>query len=102
MATLAKVSLYLSGGCELHFGGQSTVELPGTVAADTTLGAFVVWCGRSLATHRADQFLSAGGDGLRPGILCLVNDCDAEVMGGWAYVLQEGDNIAFISTLHGG
>lgn len=44
----------------------------------------------------------ANGFVLRPGILALVNDCDAEVFGGAAYVLEDNDVVAFISTLHGG
>lgn len=38
----------------------------------------------------------------RPGILVLVNDTDWELEGEGDYVLQEGDEIVFISTLHGG
>lgn len=38
----------------------------------------------------------------RPGILCLINECDWELEEEDAYVLQPGDNILFISTLHGG
>ena len=38
----------------------------------------------------------------RPGILVLVNDTDWELEGEGAYVLKDGDEIVFISTLHGG
>ncbi len=38
----------------------------------------------------------------RPGILCLINDVDWELEGKLEYVVQEGDCITFISTLHGG
>lgn len=38
----------------------------------------------------------------RPGILVLINDADWELEGGEAYLLQPGDNILFVSTLHGG
>lgn len=38
----------------------------------------------------------------RPGILVLINDADWELEGEEAYELQEGDNILFVSTLHGG
>jgi len=38
----------------------------------------------------------------RPGILVLVNDTDWELEGEGDYVLQNGDEIVFISTLHGG
>lgn len=38
----------------------------------------------------------------RPGILCLVNDADWELLGELDYEIQPKDNILFISTLHGG
>ena len=38
----------------------------------------------------------------RPGILVLVNDADWELEGEDNYQLQQGDNILFVSTLHGG
>ena len=42
------------------------------------------------------------GETVRPGILVLVNDADWELMGQLDYQLQSGDNVVFISTLHGG
>jgi ubiquitin related modifier 1 len=38
----------------------------------------------------------------RPGILVLINDADWELEGEDKYELQHGDNIIFVSTLHGG
>lgn len=38
----------------------------------------------------------------RPGILVLVNDTDWELEGEGGYELKGGDEIVFISTLHGG
>ncbi len=38
----------------------------------------------------------------RPGILCLINDADWELEGEETYELRGGDNILFVSTLHGG
>ncbi|KAM9878743.1 Ubiquitin-related modifier 1 [Verticillium dahliae] len=38
----------------------------------------------------------------RPGILVLINDADWELEGEEAYELKAGDNILFVSTLHGG
>lgn len=38
----------------------------------------------------------------RPGILVLINDADWELEGEEAYEVQPGDNILFVSTLHGG
>lgn len=38
----------------------------------------------------------------RPGILVLINDADWELEGEEEYRIQPGDNILFVSTLHGG
>ena len=38
----------------------------------------------------------------RPGILVLINDADWELEGEDKYELQDGDQILFVSTLHGG
>ena len=38
----------------------------------------------------------------RPGILVLINDADWELEGEAAYLLQSGDEVVFVSTLHGG
>lgn len=42
------------------------------------------------------------GETVRPGVLVLINDCDWELCGTLDAVLEEKDEIAFISTLHGG
>ncbi|ORY87952.1 hypothetical protein BCR37DRAFT_375923 [Protomyces lactucae-debilis] len=39
---------------------------------------------------------------VRPGILVLINETDWELEGEGEYVLQQGDQIMFVSTLHGG
>ena len=38
----------------------------------------------------------------RPGVLVLINDADWELEGGDQYELRNGDEIFFVSTLHGG
>jgi len=38
----------------------------------------------------------------RPGIIVLVNDTDWEILEKENTVLNDNDNISFISTLHGG
>jgi len=38
----------------------------------------------------------------RPGILVLINDADWELEGEGEYEMKIGDNIVFVSTLHGG
>ncbi len=38
----------------------------------------------------------------RPGVLILINDTDWELEGEGDYQLKDGDEVVFISTLHGG
>jgi ubiquitin related modifier 1 len=38
----------------------------------------------------------------RPGILVLINDSDWELEGELEYEIKDGDDVVFISTLHGG
>jgi ubiquitin related modifier 1 len=42
------------------------------------------------------------GRSVRPGIIVLVNDTDWELLETTRYKLENGDSVAFISTLHGG
>ncbi|KAI6111653.1 ubiquitin-like modifier 1 [Pisolithus croceorrhizus] len=53
-----------------------------------------------LLTERPELFME--GDTVRPGILVLINDTDWELEGEGAYEISDGDEIVFISTLHGG
>ena len=46
--------------------------------------------------------LFVSGNSVRPGIIVLVNDTDWELIDTTKYLMQEGDSVAFISTLHGG
>ena len=50
--------------------------------------------------ERGELFMQ--GKSIRPGILVLVNDADWELAGELDYVIENKDNIMFISTLHGG
>ena len=99
---LQSLRLEFSGGCELLFKGQSSVAVGGRVPAGTTLGGLVLWIRDNLVAEKPELFLTPSMDALRPGILALVNDTDAEVLGGAEYAVQEEDVVTFISTLHGG
>jgi ubiquitin related modifier 1 len=57
-------------------------------------------CKNIMKDPRKDLFVLDGS--VRPGILVLINDADWELEGESGYELQEGDNIVFVSTLHGG
>ena len=49
---------------------------------------------------RKELFVLNGS--IRPGILVLINDTDWELEGEDKYELKKGDNVLFVSTLHGG
>ena len=100
--SLQKVVVELSGGCELLFGKQSKLVLSSLVPTGSTLSDLVRILKASYLRERPEQFLDPSGESLRPGILVLVNDVDAEVVNGFDYVIEDGDTIEFVSTLHGG
>jgi len=49
---------------------------------------------------KEEMFVS--GNSVRPGIIVLVNDTDWELLETTSYKIENNDNVAFISTLHGG
>lgn len=94
-----KVKIELSGGLELLFAKvkEHKVDLPDDVR---NMRSLIKWMQAHLLTERPELFVS--GETVRPGVLVLINDADWELDGQLDYKLQEGDSIAFISTLHGG
>jgi ubiquitin related modifier 1 len=56
--------------------------------------------GTGYATEKLELFWD--NKRLRPGILVLVNEVDWELLGSEEAKLAEGDEVTFISTLHGG
>lgn len=88
-----------SGGLENLFDNRKRidVDLPESVV---TLGDLIQWVRLNLIRERHDMFVQ--GKSVRPGVLVLVNDVDWELEDTLNYRVSEGDNISFISTLHGG
>jgi len=93
------IQVEFSGGCELLFNNQKkhSLNLPEKIL---TLKDLLQWIKETLLKERPELFISEGT--VRPGILVLINDCDWELVGGIDYEIKSGDNIVFISTLHGG
>lgn len=96
---LTRNRLLCSGGLESLFDNQKkmAVSPPESV---TDVGSLIKWVTKTLIRERHDMFVV--GDGLRPGVLVLINDVDWELEGTTAYKFASGDHISFISTLHGG
>ncbi len=101
-----RLTVELSGGAELLFGNVRSHDVSLPVAdGDGTgwnLRRLLAWIRDNLLKERPELFLGKDGVSVRPGILVLVNDADWELMGQLDYILQDGDNVTFISTLHGG
>ncbi|KAG5468326.1 hypothetical protein LSCM1_02306 [Leishmania martiniquensis] len=100
--THKKITIGLSGGCELLFNKEASLTLTNVVPAGATVSDLIGILQRDYIKERPHLFADAAGANVLPGILILVNDCDAEVLGGVAYVLEDGDEVEFVSTLHGG
>ncbi|CAG8441113.1 2431_t:CDS:2 [Funneliformis caledonium] len=102
--SLIKVKLSFSGGMELLFNNikQKHIEISSTINPPnaTTMKDLILWIRENLLKERPELFMS--GDTVRPGILVLINETDWELEGELEYEIKDGDDIVFISTLHGG
>ncbi|CAI5794435.1 ubiquitin-related modifier 1 [Podarcis lilfordi] len=101
MAAPLSLQLEFGGGAELLFDGirKHQVTLP-SQKKPWDVRNLLVWIKENLLKERPELFVQ--GDSVRPGILVLINDADWELMGELDYLLQDQDNVVFISTLHGG
>ncbi|KAJ5180340.1 ubiquitin related modifier 1 [Penicillium capsulatum] len=99
------ITVEFTGGLEMLFSNERkhNVTLPAQLenGSQTTIA--------DLLTHLVDNVMQDQRkelfimeDNVRPGILVLINDADWELEGEEKYELQQGDNIVFVSTLHGG
>ena len=92
-----------AGGAELLFGKikKHDVSLPDREdGTPWLLRQLIAWIRDNLLKERPELFVL--GECVRPGILVLVNNTDWEIVGRLDYQLADGDNVVFISTLHGG
>jgi len=97
------VKVLFYGGLDLVFSGKREldIKLPNTRATPTA---------GSLITHLTDTYLANSSkkslftkDGsVTPGILVLINEADWELDGKEDTELKAGDEVVFVSTLHGG
>ncbi|PHH68725.1 hypothetical protein CDD80_7284 [Ophiocordyceps camponoti-rufipedis] len=99
------ISVEFSGGLEMLFADQRHLSL--TLPAEDSRGrppsmAYLIHhlCQHVIQDTRKQLFVLDGH--LRPGILVLINDADWELEDEERYELKPGDNILFVSTLHGG
>ncbi|GAA6062653.1 hypothetical protein JCM10212_003465 [Sporobolomyces blumeae] len=120
--TTVQLEVQFSGGMELLFSNQHnhTIRIPryydpetitktaNVQAPEPTEGRktdvrFLIWWLREhLLEDRDRPELFSQGETIRPGILILINSTDWELEGELEYEIEDGDEIVFISTLHGG
>jgi ubiquitin related modifier 1 len=98
---MVQVTVEFVGGMDLLFGGKkdAVIEVH-SEDSNVTIVDIMVHCRDNLLTERPELFMK--GNTVRPGILVLVNDTDWELLGTTQAEIEDGDRIAFISTLHGG
>ncbi|ETR99989.1 ubiquitin related modifier 1 [Trichoderma reesei RUT C-30] len=94
-----------SGGLEMLFSDQRRHSLVLPAKDQDGKPSTIAYLIHHLCEHvmkdsRKELFVLQ--DHLRPGILVLINDADWELEGEEEYELKSGDNILFVSTLHGG
>ncbi|TFK86735.1 ubiquitin-like modifier 1 [Polyporus arcularius HHB13444] len=109
MSTIS-LKIEFGGGLELLFSNQRShrITIPANVPPEGSdvpskpvdITYLLFWLRDNLLKERAELFVENGT--VRPGVLVLVNDTDWELEGEGEYQLKDGDEIVFISTLHGG
>lgn len=81
------------------FEGQKTLNIE-LDEGDVTLERLIEVLKKDYLKDKPEMFVL--GNSVRPGIIVLVNDTDWDLLETINYKVEDGDNIAFISTLHGG
>ncbi|KAF4980191.1 hypothetical protein FZEAL_3744 [Fusarium zealandicum] len=99
------IAVEFSGGLEMLFSNkrQHSLEIPAVDGHGKPANiAYLIdyLCLNVMDDSRKELFVL--DNHLRPGILVLINDADWELEGEEAYEILSGDNILFVSTLHGG
>jgi ubiquitin related modifier 1 len=86
------------------FEGKKRIDVElGTESGDTgswTVANLIEELRVKHLKEKEEMFIQGGS--VRPGIIVLVNDTDWELLETTRYRLEAGDQVAFISTLHGG
>ncbi|KAH8689690.1 ubiquitin-related modifier 1 [Talaromyces proteolyticus] len=99
------IAIEFTGGLEILFENKRKLQLSIPAKREDGTPTNISWLIHYLVEHemrdkRKELFVLE--DHVRPGILVLINDADWELEGEEAYEIQPGDNILFVSTLHGG
>jgi len=99
------ITVEFTGGLEMLFSNdrKHKIQIPARDKDNTPVNVgYLVrhLCDHTMQDKRKELFVLDGS--IRPGILVLINDADWELEGEEEYEIVNGDNILFVSTLHGG
>jgi len=99
------ITVEFTGGLEILFSNERKLKislpLKGQNGNPPDVGYLAQYlCKNVMKDQRKELFVL--NNTVRPGILVLINDADWELEGEEKYKIQQGDNIVFVSTLHGG
>ncbi|KAM7458798.1 hypothetical protein BLSTO_00446 [Blastocystis sp. subtype 1] len=97
LAIAKMITVEFGGGMDILFHNRKKIEL---ATVPKTVNELITYLKEKELSERPELFVD--GDRLRSGILVLVNDVDWEVLEGGDTELVDGDNVLFLSTLHGG
>jgi ubiquitin related modifier 1 len=86
------ITIEFSGGMETLFNNHKQIHL---TIPNPTLTLLL----KTLALQCSNPSLLHTSGKIKPGVLCLINDVDSELLG---EELHDGDVVVLISTLHGG
>lgn len=95
------IKIEFSGGLEVLAGEKQNVEVSLSNLESNSMKYLILYVKENIIQFRKDHFIEAGTK-IKPGIIVLINNCDWEILGGENYVLNDGDVVTFIMTLHGG
>ncbi|KAJ1664472.1 Ubiquitin- modifier 1 [Coemansia sp. RSA 1813] len=99
------LSVEFSGGMELLMKDKmrkTQIDLPVSSQQQptTTVRDLIIYIRDNVVAEKKELF--SKDDTVCPGILVIINEIDWEVEDGIDTVLNNNDNVLFISTLHGG
>ncbi|KAL1891793.1 Ubiquitin-related modifier 1 [Ceratocystis pirilliformis] len=102
------IKVELAGGLDILFDGKPQLKVAIAASSVNDDGApsirmseLITHLGEEVMTDsRKDLFVLDGS--IRPGIMVLINEVDWELEGEEECVLVSGDEVLFVSTLHGG
>lgn len=95
------IKIEFSGGLEVLTGDKQNVEIDLGDLRSNSMKNLILYVKENIIQYRKDHFIETGSK-IKPGIIVLINNCDWEILGGEDYVLNNGDLVTFIMTLHGG